>query len=52
VLVLNAGCVSGGRFVEQTDDEIEMMVQINANHVIYTAKAMVKQLVDRFNTKK
>ena len=41
VLVLNAGFAHVGPFAEISDEELEKQVQVNANHVIYTAKAMV-----------
>lgn len=41
VLVLCAGTVKMARFAEATDDDIEMQVQLNANHVVYTAKVML-----------
>lgn len=52
VLVLNAGFAQVGPFVDLKDDEVEKQVQVNTNHVIYLAKAMIKQLVDRFDNKK
>lgn len=47
VLVLNAGYALAGPFLELTDKEVETHMQVNANHVIYLAKAMMDQLVSR-----
>ena len=41
VLALNAGFVQIGPMIDIRDDEIEKMVQVNANHVIYLAKALL-----------
>lgn len=52
VVVLCAGYATLGPFVDLYDDEVEKITQINANHAVYTAKALVNQLVDRYENKK
>lgn len=52
VLALNAGFSQMGRFVDLKDEEVERQMQINANHVIYLAKVMLPQLVQRYEEKK
>lgn len=51
VVVLCAGYATIGPFVDITDDEVEKLMQINANHMVYAAKALVEQLVKRYETK-
>lgn len=52
VIVMCAGYTKLYPFAEVADDEVEKVIQINANHVAYTSKVMLKQLVDRYETKK
>lgn len=49
--MLNAGKGLQGPFIDMHDSEIEQIMQINANHVIYTAKIMIPQLVNRWKDK-
>lgn len=49
---MNAGFAHVGPFIDITDDEVEKQMQVNCNHVIYTAKAMLGKLVERFDVKK
>lgn len=51
-MVINAGYALGGPFLDLTDDEIERHVQVNINHVVYTARATLGQLVKRYETSK
>lgn len=52
IVVLNAGYVIGGLFNELSDEEVERHMQINGCHVMYGAKALIGQLVQRFDEKK
>ena len=49
ILILNAGVGGLGPFLENTNEEIETNVNVNALHVIYFAKVMGNQLVKRFD---
>lgn len=51
VLVLNAGYVQQGPYAELYDSEVERHMTTNILHVAYTTKAMVGQLLERFETK-
>jgi short-subunit dehydrogenase len=46
---LNAGVEGLGPFLENTNQEIETNVNVNALHVIYFAKVMANQLVKRYD---
>lgn len=52
VLVLNAGYQQIGEFKDITDDEVERITQVNVNHVIYTSKVMIGQLLQRHQSKR
>jgi len=52
IVVLNAGSSQTGPFADLHNSEVEQVVQTNANHVAYTAKAILPQLVERFKKKK
>ena len=47
ILVANAGFANVGPFLEQSDDEIERMLQINSKHVVYLMKIFANKLIDR-----
>lgn len=47
VLALNAGFALIGPFNDLTNEEVEKLTQLNANHVLYTAKVMLDQLAKR-----
>lgn len=50
MLVLNAGIGIIGPFDWLSNDEIQNQVTINVNHVAYTAKALVSQMLKRVET--
>lgn len=52
VLALNAGFAQVGPFVDISNEEVERLCQVNANHVLYTAKVVLPQLVQRYDSKK
>jgi len=52
MVVLNAGMATSGLLNDKDDNHIEQVMQINTNHVIYSAKVLIPQLVKRFEEKK
>lgn len=49
VLILNAGVGGLGPFLDNTNEEIQNNVNVNALHVIYFAKVMMNQLIKRYD---
>ena len=51
ILSLNAGFVKYGPFAECRDSDVEGQMSINMLQVVYTAKVLIKQMMDRFDSK-
>ena len=52
ILILNAGVGGMGPFSQIRNKDIEILVNVNALHVIYFSKVMVNQLLKRFEDTK